>query len=89
MRNICAILLSFLLLLVAACTWRDGYEYIRAVQYHDCAQIFADMERQACMDKTKNDYDAYQRARGVQQPNNVPEDFATYRRKHAASTNAE
>jgi len=88
MRNIFAIAISVSMMLATACTWHDGYEQIRDAQHRDCVQKFSDTERQTCMEKTKNDYAAYQRARGAQ-PNQVPEDFETYRRKHDASADAE
>lgn len=62
------VIISLLLLLLSACSWRSGYETVRQMQLQDCLQNSPD-PLEDCQDMPE--YDQYQQDLGEQYPDNV------------------
>jgi hypothetical protein len=55
--------IALCLVSVSACTTRGTYEAIRQNERNECYRKPSDSERAACLERTQDDYDTYQRKR--------------------------
>jgi hypothetical protein len=62
-KRILAAVLALCSLLTVACTTRDTYETIRGNQRLECNRRPAGSERDECLHRTSEDYEAYKRKR--------------------------